>query len=856
MDEIAKLADLEAKYLVAKNFSIAVDLLKRGEADLIPNSGILPERLDTFSFTRPLETFSVSLFVRDSTDDLRSTDDLVGRSLAVVEKNIGLFMFGRRKDIDVHVYADARSALFDLLRGHVDAFVYPSSVLLSLARQVGVEERIKVVGSPLKEVKRGIRVMKGKDVLLARLDKAVREFVGTTNYQRIYAKWYGTPKPFWTVRRAISVMSAFLVLTLLSFLGWHYRFTVRLNRALRDSEDRYAVAVAGSADGLWDWNIETGEDYLSPRWKEILGYQDHELDNNIATFIDALHPNDRERVEKAIAAHLENREPYDLEFRLRAKDGSFVWVNARGQAIWDEDGEPRRMAGSISDISERIATEQKLRSQDILLSSFIDNSPALIGLKDLDGRFLRANKAFAESRNRPIDEIIGELSSSFVSREHAAVIEAQSQVVIRTGEAITEERNIDDLDGTSYHQIVTNFPAYDETGELFGIGFISTDIGELKRSEEALRNSERRFAGILEIAPDAIISIDKDQFIHLFNDGAEKTFGYNADEVIGRPIDILIPTRFRKDHETHVRHFEESSETSRLMSRRGEITGLRKNGTEFPAEASISKLQVGNEKIFTVMLQDVTERRRIENQSRQALIEAEEANKGKSEFLAAMSHELRTPLNAILGFSDILSHQYLGQIGVQKYVDYAQDIHSSGEHLLSLINDVLDISAIEAGKVDLNMEQLSIDKMIAECVRIIAKDAADRGIELATSSSNDLPLLRADKRAIRQILLNLLSNALKHTPEGGKITVSARRSNSKTLLSIADTGSGIPPELVSNLTEPFTRGERDPHKAAEGWGLGLAITKSLIDLHGGEIDIESTVGVGTTVSVALPHRLA
>jgi len=292
------------------------------------------------------------------------------------------------------------------------------------------------------------------------------------------------------------------------------------------------------------------------------------------------------------------------------------------------------------------------------------------------------------------------------------------------------------------------------------------------------------------------------------------------------------------------------------MSRRGEITGLRKNGTEFPAEASISKLQVGNEKIFTVMLQDVTERRRIENQSRQALIEAEEANKGKSEFLAAMSHELRTPLNAILGFSDILSHQYLGQIGVQKYVDYAQDIHSSGEHLLSLINDVLDISAIEAGKVDLNMEQLSIDKMIAECVRIIAKDAADRGIELATSSSNDLPLLRADKRAIRQILLNLLSNALKHTPEGGKITVSARRSNSKTLLSIADTGSGIPPELVSNLTEPFTRGERDPHKAAEGWGLGLAITKSLIDLHGGEIDIESTVGVGTTVSVALPHRLA
>jgi two-component system cell cycle sensor histidine kinase PleC len=235
-----------------------------------------------------------------------------------------------------------------------------------------------------------------------------------------------------------------------------------------------------------------------------------------------------------------------------------------------------------------------------------------------------------------------------------------------------------------------------------------------------------------------------------------------------------------------------------------------------------------------------------------ALVEAEQANQAKSEFLATMSHEFRTPLNAILGFSDIISHQYLGPHGEKKYVEYAKDIHSSGEHLMELVNDLLDISAIEAGKQSLNIEMLTVDEMVAEGFNAIGRKAQEKGIELVTEISETLPPLYADKRATRQILLNLLTNAVKFTPDSGRITVSAKASKQKITLKVADTGQGIPAERLPNITEPFTKGLGDPHRTVEGWGLGLAITKSLIDLHDGKLDIASTVGKGTTVTVTLP----
>ncbi|MAF96579.1 MAG: hypothetical protein CMM60_12600 [Rhodospirillaceae bacterium] len=227
-------------------------------------------------------------------------------------------------------------------------------------------------------------------------------------------------------------------------------------------------------------------------------------------------------------------------------------------------------------------------------------------------------------------------------------------------------------------------------------------------------------------------------------------------------------------------------------------------------------------------------------------------NRAKSEFLAAMSHDLRTPLNAILGFADILTHQYFGPIN-DKYQEYADDIQSSGHHLLTLVNEILDLSTIEAGKQSLDKEKLSTMEFITECQRIVEDKARARGIDLLTKVPKDLPPLYADKRASKQILLNLLSNAVKFTPQGGKITVSAEASKKNTTLKIADTGKGIPANKLPKLTDPFTRVGGDPYLAEPGWGLGLTITKSLVDLHDGTLDIKSIVGKGTTVTVTLPN---
>ncbi len=234
---------------------------------------------------------------------------------------------------------------------------------------------------------------------------------------------------------------------------------------------------------------------------------------------------------------------------------------------------------------------------------------------------------------------------------------------------------------------------------------------------------------------------------------------------------------------------------------------------------------------------------------------AEAANRSKSEFLANMSHELRTPLNAIIGFSEVMERQFLGPLGSDKYLDYAHDIHKSGQYLLDVINDILDMSKIEAGRVSLDLETVPVKKIIAESVRIVEPRAQEGEVKLKVNASDDKKL-RCDKRALKQVLINLLANAIKFTPAGGKVSLNVSQDNEETTIRIADTGIGIPADDIDKLAKPFEQVENQFTKTKSGSGLGLAISKSLIELHGGKLEITSDVGKGTTVSVIVPTRLA
>ena len=231
----------------------------------------------------------------------------------------------------------------------------------------------------------------------------------------------------------------------------------------------------------------------------------------------------------------------------------------------------------------------------------------------------------------------------------------------------------------------------------------------------------------------------------------------------------------------------------------------------------------------------------------------EVANKHKSEFLANMSHELRTPLNAIIGFSEVLSDRMFGELN-EKQADYMKDIHESGKHLLSLINDILDLSKIEAGRMDLELSNFDLPSALSNAMTLVRERAQRHAIQLSLDVDQRLGSFEADERKFKQIVLNLLSNAVKFTPDGGKVEVSAKLDTDHVAIAVKDTGIGIAPEDHAAVFEEFKQVGRDYTRKAEGTGLGLALTRRFVELHGGQVRLDSALGKGSTFTITLPVR--
>jgi len=304
-------------------------------------------------------------------------------------------------------------------------------------------------------------------------------------------------------------------------------------------------------------------------------------------------------------------------------------------------------------------------------------------------------------------------------------------------------------------------------------------------------------------------------------------------------------------------------QVNELKTRDGGTVSL---GTDITLIKQHQERLVDGERRLMANLHDLSQARRNEEERTRELVDlnkkyvkekdrAEAANRAKSEFLANMSHELRTPLNAIIGFSELMASKLFGPLGSPRYEEYANDIHSSGKHLLGVINDILDMSKIEAGQFSLEREEIDLNPLISETVRVISLQAAQKSIAVETSIGNAMTLV-ADRRAIKQIVINLLSNAVKFTGEGGHILVRVRKVPSAMMLTIEDNGCGIPKSALRKLGRPFEQVQNQFSKSHAGSGLGLAISRSLAELHGGALKIRSTEGVGTIVSVRIPAREA
>jgi two-component system cell cycle sensor histidine kinase PleC len=400
---------------------------------------------------------------------------------------------------------------------------------------------------------------------------------------------------------------------------------------------------------------------------------------------------------------------------------------------------------------------------------------------------------------------------------------------------------------------------------------IAVDITEQKTLVEKTVAADMRLRDAIETIPEAFVLWNAENRLVLCNSNFQELHGLPDEAItVGASFESVVAAGSKPVVRNKVitggpsipgaRTFEAQLEDGRwlhISERRTKDGGYVSVGTDITALKTHEEKLVDSEKRLMATVSDLraSQQRLAElaEQYAQEKTRAEEANQAKSKFMANMSHELRTPLNAIIGFSEIMESGMFGPLGAEKYHEYCSDIRGSGQYLLEVINDILDMSKIEAGRIRLDFEDLNLDSLLAEAMRVVAARAQDKQLQLTAQISPELRL-RADRRALKQIALNLLSNAVKFTPYGGRVTVRGRASDHCITLAILDSGIGIAKDALARLGRPFEQVESQLTKSHQGSGLGLAISKSLIELHGGSMRIRSTLGKGTLVVVRLPFE--
>ena len=358
--------------------------------------------------------------------------------------------------------------------------------------------------------------------------------------------------------------------------------------------------------------------------------------------------------------------------------------------------------------------------------------------------------------------------------------------------------------------------------------------------EEARRLTQFLLADIVNISADAVICIDGLRRITLFNEGAARIFGYSADEVMGKPLEMLLPERYRDSHEHHVDGFRKSKEHARRMGERREISGVRKNGQEFPAEAAIAKVHMGDSVVYSVALRDITESVELQKKLQQAVA-------ARDETVAMVAHDLRNPLSAIKMLAAATGD---GDDAAGTVHERLAMIRSAATQMDGLIRDLLDVARAEAGQLHVDAKPTPLGEVMESALSTLRPLLDEARVELRVS---DLPraAVLADNARIGQVISNLIGNALKFTSSGGRVTISATVTDSVMQVSVTDTGSGITADLLPHVFDRF-RQSNTPAIRSRGAGLGLPIARGIITAHGGRMWVESEVGKGSTFSFTLP----
>jgi PAS domain S-box-containing protein len=625
----------------------------------------------------------------------------------------------------------------------------------------------------------------------------------------------------------------------------------RIEEQLRESQAYLRLLTESLPQLVWTCRPDGECDYLSPQWVRYTGVPESKQVGY--GWLDQLHPDDRAPALAAWNLAVKEKIPFDVEYRIRNSDGSYRWFKARALPLYNAEGELFKWFGSSMDIEDQKRVEYALREKEARLRAerdfgdrIMDSIPGAFYIFNQRGKFLRWNKNLEEIIGYSQDEIARTPPVEFVFEEDRAAVGRAFKEVFVHGEADIEARLLA-KDGRAIPFLFRGKRVEIE-GEPYLIGN-GIDIAEVKQAEAAAAY----LAAIIESSDDAIISTDLRGTIRSWNRGAERLYGYTEAEAIGAPVTMLIPS---------ARQYEESRILASIG--RGELIShyetirQNKDGTEIDVSLTASPIRNRNGEVIGMSktARDIVWRKRVEEERERLLVResesratAEEANRLKDEFLATISHELRSPLNAILGWARLLRDPEVREQQLDRALEI---IERNSQAQARLIEDLLDVSRIVSGKLSVQMRPVNMNTTTEGVITDMRPAAEAKGIALRLKADEEIELI-GDSDRLQQVVWNLISNAIKFTPEGGRIEVELKRAGERAELRVSDTGRGITPEFLPHVFDRFRQAVGSDARGRAGLGLGLTIVRYIVEAHGGSVKAESAgAGMGATFICKFP----